>query len=325
MLYQSDREMKYFFILMLLFTGAMTAQVTTEKEDGLKMKEGFIDLPGGKTWYQVFGYDKPGIPLIIIHGGPAGAHNYLQPLNQLAADRPVVFYDQLGCGMSKQNNPEDSSLWTIETYVNELHMLIRHLEFEEVHLLAQSWGSIVAVEYILRIKNPAIKSLILSGPILNSEMWIKDQSVYLSALDESLQKIIRDCEASGIYNSEEYQNAMAVYYGKHVCRLNPWPECLNATFRNMNPEIYLYMWGPSEFKCTGTLKSYNALDDLKKIEIPVLLTCGEFDEAAPASVKYYQSKFRNAEIYIFQDASHEHHLEKPEEYFSVLRKFLNRR
>lgn len=312
----------FIFLLFVMVSPLFANLIKNIDEDSMQVKEGYITVPGGKTWYKIYGTDKSQIPVILIHGGPGGASDYLEPISGLAEHRPVIFYDQLGCGNSPQSDPEDSTLWTIENFVEELSCLINQLNIEEVHLLGQSWGCIVAVEYMLRKKDNSVKSLVLSGPCLNAEKWILDQRNYLKQLDDSLHQIIYQSEIAGDYSCEEYQKAMMIYYQKHICRLNPWPECINRSFQKMNQKIYLYMWGPSEFSCTGTLKDYNNVEALKNINIPVLLTCGRYDEATPSSTKYYQSKFSSAELYIFEDASHDHHLENTDEYLYVVNKFL---
>ncbi|HQQ11949.1 MAG TPA: hypothetical protein PK855_02240, partial [Bacteroidales bacterium] len=63
-------------------------------------REGFVETEGGKVWYCIEGAEKPNVPLIIVHGGPGASHDYLLNLGELANGRPVVFYDQLGCGNS---------------------------------------------------------------------------------------------------------------------------------------------------------------------------------------------------------------------------------
>ena len=65
--------------------------------------EGTIPYAGGETWYRVVGEgEDPGkLPLLCLHGGPGAPHDYLEPLEKLAATgRRVVFYDQIGCGRS---------------------------------------------------------------------------------------------------------------------------------------------------------------------------------------------------------------------------------
>jgi pimeloyl-ACP methyl ester carboxylesterase len=69
--------------------------------------EGYIPFKGYKTFYKVFGTAKSKqTPLLVLHGGPGSAHNYLLGLAALTEDnRQVVFYDQLGCG--KSDIPKD--------------------------------------------------------------------------------------------------------------------------------------------------------------------------------------------------------------------------
>lgn len=298
---------------------SLNAEVLKKDE---KIQEGYIPVTGGKIWYKIVGTNKPGIPIMVLHGGPGASYDYLEPLAELADARPVIFYDQLGCGNS--DRPDDRSLWTIERYVDELQQVRHALGLDEVHILGQSWGTSLAVDYLLTKRPDGVASLILSGPLLSTHRWIEDQKSYIEALPEELREIILKSEATGEFSSPQYQDAMMAYYKIHVCRLNPWTECLNKCFEKLNFSIYSYMWGPSEFTVTGALKNYDRVERLKEISIPVLFTCGFYDEATPATTGYYQENLPGSEIYIFNDASHEHHLEKPQEYLRVVRDFLHR-
>jgi proline iminopeptidase len=285
-------------------------------------QEGFINVPGGRVWYQICGGDRKDVPLLVLHGGPGASCDYLEPLSALADQRPVIFYDQLGCGNA--DKPDDTTLWTIERFVDELHHVRETLGLDAVHLLGQSWGTSLAVEYLLRKESKGVKRLILSGPLLSTSRWIEDQKAYITELPEAIQQVILKTEETGKYNAPEYQNAMMQYYKLHVCRLEEWPACLNRAFAKLNVSLYEYMWGPSEFTVTGTLKNYDRVNRLNEISIPVLFTCGNFDEATPATVKGYQERLPGAELHIFEDASHEHHLEKTQNYLEIVRAFLNR-
>src|SRR4051812_47544191 len=106
--------------------------------------EGFVDVPGGRVWWGSLG--EGGIPLLCLHGGPGFAHDYLEPLEDLAARRRVVFYDQLGCGRSER--PHDRSLWTLERHVEELARVCAALELERFHLFGSSWGGMLALQYL---------------------------------------------------------------------------------------------------------------------------------------------------------------------------------
>lgn len=114
------------------------------------------------------------------------------------------------------------------------------------------------------------------------------------------------------------------YYRLHVCRLDPWPDCLNRTFEKLGFLVYKHMWGPSEFSVIGTLRDFERIDALKEIAVPALSTCGRHDEATPATTEYYHRKYPGSELHIFEDGSHEHHIECREEYMRAVRDFLNR-
>lgn len=60
----------------------------------IEARKGYIPVMGGRVWYQIVGSGEA-IPLLVLHGGPGIPHDYLEPLADLADERPVIFYDQL--------------------------------------------------------------------------------------------------------------------------------------------------------------------------------------------------------------------------------------
>ena len=97
---------------------------------------------------------------------------------------------------------------------------------------------------------------------------------------------------------------------------------MNNTFSQANLEIYNYMWGPSEFTATGNLKDYERSDKLAKVEIPTLFICGEYDEARPSTVQYYQSFIPHSKFALIKDAAHLTMHDKPEQNNKVIDDFL---
>jgi proline iminopeptidase len=137
-----------------------------------------------------------------------------------------------------------------------------------------------------------------------------------------VQDAVVAAESEGTFDTPVYQGAMTAYYQRHLCRLYPWPDCLNRTFEGMGMPVYLTMWGPSEFTCTGTLHRADLTPRLPEIRVPTLLTCGRHDEATPDTVAGFQRLIPDARMEVFQDASHSHHLEQPDAYLAEVRKFL---
>lgn len=59
--------------------------------------EGKITVPGGEVWYRKLG--SGGVPLVFVHGGPGLPCDILfDAFAPLAAEREVVWYDQLQAG-----------------------------------------------------------------------------------------------------------------------------------------------------------------------------------------------------------------------------------
>ena len=93
--------------------------------------EGRLDGAHGSTWYQRNIPDRPrpgALPLVVLHGGPGMAHDYLRRLVDLAGDgREVIVYDQVGCGRSSHHPDAPAEHWTVDLFVDELAELVEHL------------------------------------------------------------------------------------------------------------------------------------------------------------------------------------------------------
>lgn len=286
----------------------------------MKHTEGYIEVPGGRVWYSRVG-DGGKTPLIVLHGGPGNTHDPLkEALHVLGEDRPVIFYDQLGSGNS--DRPTDSSLWRTERFVEELAFVREALDLKEVHILGHSWGTMLAAAYLIDTKPAGVQSVIFSSPCLSAQLWKKDADELIAQLPEPVQQTIAHHEEQGTTDSKEYQDAMKEYYSRHVCRLDPLPAIMTASRAKANKEVYMTMWGPSEFCPTGNLKTFDYTPQLHEIHIPSLFVCGRYDEAAPESTAYYQSLVPGAKLHIFENSSHLGYLEETDEYVKVVRDFL---
>jgi len=282
------------------------------------MVEGFIETKNGKIWYSCYGENAKGVPLLVLHGGP-GFLSLPEVVKELSDQRPVYFYDQLGCGRSAR--AKDKSYYSAANYVEELTEVRERLGLREVYIMGFSWGTMLACLFMLEKRPVGIKGLILCGPYLSSSRWHADQRENLAHMPSEIKNTIEESERSGDYG-EKYQAAIMRYYKKHVCRLDPWPAFLEDAFLKFNTDVYLTMWGPSEVTITGTLKDYDLLPRLKEIKEPVLLICGEHDEAVVKTVEAYRAAFSNADMIVLPGASHMHHLEEPELFLQAVRKFL---
>jgi proline-specific peptidase len=283
--------------------------------------QGTIDSHGGKIWYGLTGNsESSATPLIVIHGGPGMTHHYLHPLTDLADERQVIFYDQLDAGLSE--HPNDPGNWNLARFVGEIDDLRESLDLRKPAIFGNSWGATIAASYAAN--NPAgIEKLILSSPLINTEQWLSDNQVHRENLPSNVLSVMDRCEKNGQESSQEYQDAVAVFYNRHFCRANPWPDTVMETMNALNETCYAGMWGPNEFTCNGLLRDYDGLAELESIQAPTLITCGEFDEAAPASCKKFTQLIANARYVEFEDASHLTFVDSREKYIESLRHFLS--
>lgn len=301
----------------LQYYRSMTSPPTTES---------FLSFRGYRTWYEVRGDLASGrTPLVALHGGPGAAHNYLQPLGELAAHgTPVVFYDQLGCGQSTHLRDAPSEFWSVELFLDELDALLTHLGISSAyHLLGQSWGGMLAAEHAVRAPQ-GLRSLILSNSLASSARWAQGATRLRSQLPPDIKEALDRHELAGTIEDPEYLAAAKEYYARHVCRI-PLPDFVQASFTQMaeDPTVYGTMWGPNEFAPVGSLKEWSIIDRLEAITVPTLVISGEFDEATSECQEPFTEKIRDVRQVIVANASHMAVAEEPETYLDSLRTFLN--
>lgn len=284
------------------------------------MKEGYLEVTGGKVWYQIHNENANGTPLLVLHGGPGSSCFSLQGLKELAIERPVILYDQLGCGRS--DRPDDDTLWTLDRFVQEVKQIRKALTLDKVHILGHSWGTTLAAAYYFS-EPIGISSIIFSSPCLSAPLWEEDQKRNLTKLPPDIQEIIRRSEEDGTTETAEFQHAIEMFNDQFVCRLKPYPEHLKKGKDYRNPHIYQLMWGPSEFTVKGNLKSFDCTQQLSSISVPTLYTCGRFDEATPESTKYFSDLTPNASFHVFEQSAHMAYVEETEEYLRVMDDFLH--
>ena len=284
-------------------------------------EEKYIKVKDCNIYCKIFNSKSKSIPLILVHGGLGSNHLYLESINELSNEMPVIFYDQLGCGLS--DIPKDNSNYSLNYFTEELRCIIKSLGYKKVNLLGSSWGTMLAVNLCLKYSLPIVNSLVLSGACLDVDMWIRDSRKNIKNLSQNYLEIVEKCEETSDYFCEDYLTIMQEYNNTYLCRMDPLPEILVECNKNLNNDLYFYMWGPSEFTCNGRLKGYSFLKNLKRLKMPVLYTCGEFDECSPEAAKIYQHHTPGSTLVIFKNASHTHHLEKVKEYNTIVRNFLN--
>lgn len=288
-----------------------------------RVQEGFVPVDGYRVWYRIVGggSDHEGFPLLVLHGGPGVPHDYLENLEALASEtRRVVFYDQLGCGNS--DHPDDPSLCRVSRFADELATVRRELGLDQVHILGQSWGGMLAIEYALR-QPEGLVSLILANTLSSMPMWIAEANRLRAELPPEVNATLLRHEEAGTTDDPAYQDAMNVFYARHVCRVIPMPEFVQRAF-DKTGFVYNYMNGPSEFHVIGVIKDWDRTDRLSEIHVPTLIISGRYDESTPLINEVLHRGIVGSEWVLLENSSHLAHVEEPELYMQTVQVFLNR-
>jgi proline-specific peptidase len=145
-------------------------------------------------------------------------------------------------------------------------------------------------------------------------------------LPPEVQATLLAHEEAGTTDSPEYEEAMMVFYRRHVCRTDPWPDFVVRTFEGLaaNPEVYTTMNGPSEFHVIGVIKDFDITAGLGAIQVPTLLFCGRYDEVTPATMQRVHEGIPGSELVVFEESSHMSQAEEPEAVLDLVTRFLDR-
>ncbi|AKP64467.1 alpha beta hydrolase [Levilactobacillus koreensis JCM 16448] len=290
----------------------------------MKIEEGIMPFGQYQTYYRVVGDLAAGqVPLLLLHGGPGSTHNYFEVFDQLAEEtgRPVVMYDQLGCGKSSQ--PNDPSLWQATTWVAELKALRAYLGLKRVHLLGQSWGGMLAIIYLCDHQPAGIQSLILASTLSSAKLWAQEQHRLIRFMAPADQRAIAQAEVTGDFTTPAYlaanQRFMEAHAAGPVTAVSP--EFLRRP-KQAGTVAYNTAWGPNEYCPTGTLGDYDYTTKLAQITVPTLVTSGTNDLCTPLVAKTMVDQLPNAEWTLFAHSRHMAFIDEAPAYRERLARWL---
>ncbi|WP_224485560.1 proline iminopeptidase-family hydrolase [Robertkochia aurantiaca] len=294
--------------------------ISCRKEPGLIPSEGLVEVEGGQLWYKIIGTGEKD-PILVMHGGPGGTHRKYHHLTPLSKDRSVILFDQLGTGRSGYH--QDTTLMTVPHFVEQVHRLKEHLNLDEYYLLGHSWGAALELAYYQKYPE-GVQGIIFSSPYLSTPVWEADADTLITTLADTIQLAIRRAEEMGAFTTASYQHADSVYWSRFGNR-RPGPNHPADTVEApSNRFMYNYMWGPSEFTATGTLKTYDNVGGLKDVEVPVLFITGEYDEARPATIYNFQKMVPGSDVYVVPESGHSTMIDNTDDYLKGIQEFLER-
>jgi proline iminopeptidase len=201
-----------------------------------------IQTPSGnfKVWTKRFG-NNPRIKVLLLHGGPAMTHEYMECFESFFPKEGFEFYeyDQLGSYYSDQ--PTDSSLWTTERFVDEVEQVRKALNLtsDNFYLLGNSWGGILAMEYALKYQKN-LKGLIICNMMASAPEYGKyADEVLAKQMDEEVLKTIRQIEAANDFTNPKYMELLMPHFYQNTYVV--YPNSLTRSIAHSNMPIQLFI------------------------------------------------------------------------------------
>jgi len=305
--------MKRISLLGALLLAASLASLAAQDYAGVKR------INGRGTYCRAVG---TGEPLLIVHGGPGLAHDYLfKPFLRLASGRRLVFYDQMGSGLSDGFREGEKA--GVAELVEELEGVRRAFAPGAVDLAGQSWGADIAVHYAAKYPQH-VKKLLLLEPAPGS-------SEYLPAFQRTILERLtpEDKETLAGYGKDP-----ALASDPLLCR--KWMDLRFKAYYfdagRQDLEKLAYFDGPRVEKFFASsamfgpvLMDFDLYGMMKGIVCPVLIIHGAHDPIPTAAVERMAHALPNAELRIVGESGHFVHVEKPDEYFPAIERFLARK
>ena len=273
---------------------------------GVKMIPVRTPVGDFKVWTKRFG-NNPRIKILLLHGGPAMTHEYMECFESFFPREGFEFYeyDQLGSYYSDQ--PKDSSLWTIERFVEEVEQVRQAIGADSTnfYVLGNSWGGILAMEYALKYQQH-LKGLLVANMMASAPEYGKYAADVLSKqMDPAVLAEIRAIEAKADFANPRYMELLIPhFYQEHLCRLKEWPDGFNRTMKHANSEIYVMMQGPSEFGIAGRLAQWDIKNRLKEVRVPTLMIGAKHDTMDPKAMEEQSKLVQKGRYLYWPNGSH---------------------
>jgi len=283
------------------------------------VSEGYADFGGYRTWYRVAGeLGSEATPLLALHGGPGSTHHYFAPLERLAPERPVVVYDQIGCGGSDRTQDIE---WSVDVFREEVDAVRSQLGLDRIHLLGTSWGGMLALEHVLSGAKGLV-GLILSSTLASVDQWAAEQLKLRDALPADVVEVFERHERAGTYDDPGYEQAMQAYFDRHFYR-GPKPRAeLDEMNAAKSVEVYRAMQGPNEWTVTGALRGWDVRDRLSEIDVPTLVIRGRHDMSTDPISATLVNGIKGAREVVLENSSHTPVLEEPDQYLEAISEFM---
>ena len=262
-----------------------------------------------------------GYPLVLMHGGPSLDHTTLLPLQPLADQFTLVFYDHRCNGRSEG---ADVSTMTFENLTADADALRQALGFDTWAVLGQSFGGNVALEYALRYPEGLSRLILMDTG--GDQRWVNKNAPELLAKRGFSAATVEAARRfySGQVTLDEYLPAVMKLMRAYSYHPSPFehPRLITLALKvglgppmKLRPEALIFGY--------SHIKDWTVMDRLGEIQTPTLVTAGRYDFLFPPEHQaILADRLPNAQLELIERAGHNPQIERPAETIRVIRRFL---
>ena len=246
-----------------------------------------------------------------MHGGPSGADS--KPTEMMAAlgdERRLTAWDQLDCGQS--DRPNDPANWRLARFVDEMDIVRNKLAPGPVHVIGGSWGSTLAMEWLVTKRPANVVSVIFMCPTLDIGRADASRRAAQMRLSPPSKQAFEDLARGGNFANPALAAANAEYQRTFIIRHPP-------------PGLAIGPPDPAMLRALGVdMRNWSRVSELAKLTQPVLFIRGEYHDITAEDVAAYAAARPGSEVATIPDAAHLAFVDNPEGTNQVVRRFLNR-
>jgi proline iminopeptidase len=272
-----------------------------------------------------------GQPIIVLHGGPDFDHDYLLPdLDRLADSFRLIYYDQRGRGRSAgQVLPEEV---TIASEMDDLDLVRQHFGLASPALLGHSWGTVLALEYVLRHPERVSHMILMNPAPASTSDLAMFRKVYVKKLGADMDRQT-EILASPAYKEGDPE-AVAARYRLHFKPALKRPEdyeklmaTMKAAFVRQGKEGIVKARAVEDrlMRDTWQVDSYDLLPKLQTLSIPTLVIWGDHDFFPREVAAHIARASPDAQLVTLKDCGHFAYMECPAEVRNAFNNFFQRR
>ena len=268
----------------------------------MSAESGFLEVPGGRLYYEVEG---SGHPLLLIHGGLGSLRMWDEQVAAFSEQYRVIRYDTRGYGRTETDDVPFSNR-------ADAVAVLAHVGAAACHLIGQSRGGSIALDLTLE-RPELVTSLVSVAGGLGG---------YEPQLPEGYEKPPWE-EMERLYEAKQWDELAEL-------ETRVWVDGWGNPADRVSPRLRhrVHDWILESYRAETSEGQPQPLDPpatgrLDQVRVPVLVVLGTSDEpgAVLASRRLAES-VRGARLEEFEGVAHMVHLEQPERFNRLVLDFL---